>query len=209
MDLKELSDKISALKWGDILETIRGWDKKTWITIIAGIAGFLFFVVFVFYPGWVKRPALKKHNAEVFTQMARLKALNAKKPQLEKQKQEIQSLVDGFQKKLFTEEETAFLLGRISKLAQDAQIELLASKPFSDVEEFPDPYSKKYKKYVYQITVQGSYHQIASFVSLLESYKQYFQIQMLGIVPQLKTPGKHISDIKLMAVSHNVTEAKA
>ena len=78
-----------------------------------------------------------------------------------------------------------------------------------DVEEFPDPYSKKYKKYVYQITVQGSYHQIASFVSLLESYKQYFQIQMLGIVPQLKTPGKHISDIKLMAVSHNVTEAKA
>ena len=143
MDIKQLLQKISTFKVSRLIETAKEFDKKTWIYIGLGIVSFFIFFIFIFYPGWIERPALKKQTAEAFTQMARLKALNAKKPELENQKAEIQKLMNGFQNKLFTEAETAFLLGRISKIAADAQIELQTSKPVEGVEFFPEPYSKK------------------------------------------------------------------
>ena len=206
--MKQLIEKISAFKVGSLVEAAKEFDKKTWLFIGLGIAGFLIFVIFIFYPGWIERPALKKQTAEAVAQMARLQSLNAKKPQLENQKKEIQELMNGFQNKLFTEEETAFLLGRISKIAADAQVELQTSKPVDNVESFPEPYSKKYKKTVYQLSVEGSYHRIADFVSLLESYAQYFQIQSLSITPQATKTGEHIGDINLMAVSHTADQSK-
>ncbi len=207
MEIKELIGRIRSLKSDEIISFLKEVDQKTWIYIGAGVVVTVLFLNFLFWPAWIKRPELKKQSIEASNQMIRLKALNAKKPQLEAQKKEIESLLDGFQKKLFSAEEAAFVLGKISKIAQDAEVELISSMPFEGVEAFPAPYSDKYKKFVYEISVEGSYHKIASFVSYLESSAQYFQIQSLGIVPQIgpEKAGKHIADLKLMAVSHNLS----
>lgn len=203
MDMKELIDKLAAIQMNDMLNTIKEFDRRTWILIGTGAFIFILFFMFVVSPGWIKRPGLKKQSKDIETQMVKLTALSKKKPELEKQKKEIQAFIDDFQKKLFTDEETTLLLGKISKIAEDAQVELIASKPLDNVDPFPDAYMKKYKKYIYQLTVEGSYHRIATFISLLESYAQYFQIQSLGITPQLEKSEKHIGEIRLMAVSHN------
>ena len=207
METKELIEKIRNIKPDEIITFLKDVDRKTWIYIAAGFVAVILFMNFLFWPAWMKRPELKKQSVEAENQMIRLKALNTKKPQLEAQKKEIQALLDGFQKKLFSAEEAAFVLGKISKIAQDAEVELISSKPFEGVEVFPVPYSEKYKKYVYEISVEGDYHKIASFVSYLESNSQYFQIQSLGVIPQTgpEKVGKHIADLKLMAVSHNLS----
>lgn len=204
MDLKGLIDKLATINMTDVLETVKRFERRTWIYIGAGSFAALLFFLFSFYPGWCKRPALLKQSVDLQNQMSRLKAMSLKKPQLEKQKKEIQSFVEGFQKRLFSEAETPFLLGKISKVAQDSEVELVASKPIESVEPFPDPYAQKYKKFIYQLTAEGSYHRIGDFISRLESYPQYFQIQSLDINPQADKAGKQIAEIKLMAVSHNV-----
>ncbi len=206
MEINDLLEKLRAIKVSEILIQAKEWDRQTWIYIGAGLLTVILFLNFLFFPAWIKRPALKKQSIEGEAQMVKLKALNAKKPQLETQKKEIEALVDGFQKKLFTREEAAFVLGKISKVALDADVELISSKPFDGVDVFPAPYAQKYEKFVYQISVEGSYHRIASFIGFLEANAQYFQIQSLGIMPQTvpEKRGKHIAEIKLMAVSHNV-----
>jgi len=208
MDFKDITDKISAIKYQDVIASIKGWDRKTWIYVGSGaLAGALFFL-FLFMPAWVQRPILKKQFQDAEGQMARLKALTSKQPQLEAQKKEIQALVDGFQKKVFSDEEASLLLGKISKLAQDAQVELLSSKPVEGVEPFPAPYSQKYAKFIYQITVEGTYHNLGALISLIESYPRYLQVQSLSIASQTTKPDQLIADIKVMAVSHNAAEPK-
>ncbi len=207
MEIKDLIEKIKTIKPAEIVALIKAWDRQTWIYIGMSIFAGILFLNFLFIPAWCKRPVLKQQSVDAEAQIFRLKGLNAKKPQMEAQKKEIQELVDGFQKKLFTHEEAVFVLGKISKIAQDAEVELLSSKPIEGTDVFPAPYAEKYEKFVYEISIEGSYHRIANFVSLLESNSQYFQIQSLGIEPQMEPEkmGKHIAEIKLMAVAHNIS----
>ncbi len=203
MDIKDLTDRISNLKVSDIVAAVKEWDRQTWIYVGSGTVIFLLFFAFLFVPAWCKRPVLNKQCAEASAQMARLKVLNAKKPQLEAQKKEIQELMTGFQAKLFSNEEASLLLGKLSKLAQDAQVDLLSSHPVEGSEPFPAPYSSKYSKYVYQITVEAPYHSLGALVGLIEAYPRYLQVQSLDIVPQVNKQGRLVADIKIMAVSQN------
>lgn len=203
MDFKMLMDKLAAIKPADILETIKGFDRKTWFFICVGFVASILFIVFMFIPGWFQRPALQKQSKDLENQLNGLRTMSIKKPVLERQKKEIQEFIDLFKGRLFSEKETPFILGKISKVAQDAEVELIASNPIEKVDPFPAPYDSKYKKSIYQLTAEGSYHRIADFISRLESYSQYFQIQALHINPQSEKNGQQIADITLMAVSHN------
>ncbi len=207
--LKQVLEKINRLDSKTILAFIKGFDRRTWVFISCGAFAFLFYIFFMFSPAWVKRPALNKKSVEVSNQLIRLRALVQKKPEYVRQKDEISVLISDFHLKLFKKDEVAFLLGNISKLAEQSQIELLASRPLDKEESFPEPFSQKYKKHVYQLTIEGGYHAIAGFVSNLESYDRLFQIQSLTIMPQAKTPDKHVADLLLMAVSHNGGESYA
>ena len=195
MDLKSLKDKLAAIKIADIIETVKGFERKTWILICVGVIATVLFFVFMFVPGWCKRPALHRQSQDLENQLSGLKTMSIKKPQLEKQKKEIEEFIELFQKRLFNEAETPFLLGKISKVAQESEVELVASNPIDKIDAFPTPYDAKYKKSIYQLTAEGSYHRIADFISRLESYSQYFQIQSLDINPKAEKNGKQVADI--------------
>ncbi len=202
MNYQDILKKINTLDTKTIIAWAKEVDRKTWIMVAVGVVVFAVLYVFLIGPAWFQRPALIKKVADVEIQTVRLNALLPRKPELLKQKEEVKIFIESFQKRLFREDEMAFLLGRISKIANDAQVELLSSRPMEQSEAFPAPYGDKYKKFIYLVTVEGGYHQIADLVSRLESSAQYFQIQSLSIVPQASSVGKQVADIKLMAVSH-------
>lgn len=202
MNIQEVLKKINTLDAKTILTWAKEVDRKVWIIVAVGVLGFILLYVFLIGPAWFQRPALKKKVADVEIQTVRLNALLPRKPELLKQKEEVKLFIESFQRRLFREDEMAFLLGRISKIANEAQVELLSSRPMEQSEAFPAPYGDKYKKFIYLVTVEGGYHQIADLVSRLESNDQYFQIQSLSIFPQASAVGKQVADIKLMAVSH-------
>ncbi len=202
MNIQEILKKINTLDSKAIIAWIKEVDRKVWVIVGVSAVGFILLYVFLIGPAWFQRPVLKKKVADVEFQTARLNALLPRKPELLKQKEDAKLFIESFQKRLFREDEMAFLLGRISKIANEAQVELLSSRPMEQSEAFPAPYGEKYKKFIYLVTVEGGYHQIADLVSRLESNAQYFQIQSLAIFPQVSAVGKQIADIKLMAVSH-------
>lgn len=202
MNIQEILKKMNTLDSKAVIAWAKEVDRKVWITVAVSVTAFVFLYVFLISPAWFQRPQLKKKVADVEIQTVRLNALLPRKPELLKQKEEVKAFIESFQKRLFREEEMAFLLGRISKIANEAQVELLSSRPMEQSEAFPAPYGDKYKKFIYLVTVEGGYHQIADLVSRLESNDQYFQIQRLSIVPQASAVGKQVADIKLMAVSH-------
>ena len=202
MKLNELFQKLNSVDSKAILAWLKTVDRKTWFLIAGGLLVFVAAYVFLIQPAWFQRPALKKKIVEVETQTMRLKALLPRRPELQGQKENTKTFISDFQKRLFKEDEMAFLLGRISKLAQDAQVEVLSSKPMEQSESFPGPYSDKYKKFIYLLSVEGGYHQIADLVSRLESYPQYFQIQSLAIAAQGDSVDRQTADITVMAVSH-------
>lgn len=209
MDIQELLAKLKTLDLNTVVASAKEVHRKVWFIVAGSVFIFIILFVFLISPAWFQRPALKKKVLDVETQTIRLKALLPRRPELFKQKEELQLFIDDFQKRLFREDEMAFLLGRISKVANESQVELLSSQPMERSEAFPAPYGDKYKKFIYLVTVEGGYHQIADLVSRLESNAQYFQIQSLSIYPQASAVGKQVADIKLMAVSHaGVKDAK-
>ncbi|HRK62738.1 MAG TPA: type 4a pilus biogenesis protein PilO [Candidatus Omnitrophota bacterium] len=202
MKVNEIFQKLNSVDSKAILAWLKTVDRKTWFLVSGGVLIVASAYIFLIEPAWFQRPILKKKIVEVETQTIRLKVLLPRKPELQEQKEETKIFISEFQKRLFKEEEMAFLLGRISLLAQDAQVEVLSSKPMEQSESFPAPYSDKYKKFIYLISVEGGYHQIADLVSRLESNPQYFQIQSLSIAAQGNNADRQIADITVMAVSH-------
>ncbi len=206
MTFKEFTDKLLTIQTSDVVGFFKKMDRKTWGGCGAGLIFFILAWVFILQPAWLGRAALKKQNQEINLQISGFKTLSLKKHQLEQQKKEIETSIQSFQKKLFSEAEISLLLGKISKVAQDAQVDLVSSQPLPHSEIFSGVYEKKYKSTLYQLTVDGSYHRIADFVSRLESYPQYFQIQELSINPEASMAEKLVADIKLMAVSARMND---
>jgi hypothetical protein len=186
--------------FADIIAFVKSVDKKTWITVLAGGAGFLLLVIFLIIPAWIERPLLRRDIQSMEAQIRQVKALSQKRAGWEETQKVFGSLIEETQKRVFSEDDMGLLLGQASKFAAESRVDVLASKPLAEKMVFPAPYNLKYQPSGYEFTMQGGYHDLGMLVSRIENHKKLLRIQRLEIVPDKKMPDRHVAELKLLAI---------
>ncbi|MDD5465466.1 MAG: type 4a pilus biogenesis protein PilO [Candidatus Omnitrophica bacterium] len=83
--------------------------------------------------------------------------------------------IEGY-KKIFVKEDVSSIINTISNIAKNCSIKIVSIKP-SNEEVYPD-----YIKSVFLITVSTpDYHSLGNFISQIESYKDIYMVDELGI----------------------------
>lgn len=193
---------LSQMTTQDLIALAKSIDKATWIKIgvgllVALVLGYLFVI-----PAWIKRPALKTQIAAVQGQIVQLQTLRRNKTAWTQDKEASLKYMKEVKDRLYFPGESALLLGKISKLADESQIKIVASTPHDAKTEFPKPFDTKYKADYFDFTVEGGYHQIAEFVSRIESYEKILRVESFTVTPQDKITDRHVVNLTLSAVSY-------
>lgn len=193
--------KLSEMTPADILELLKGIDKKTWIKIGGGAAAVLVLIYFFVYPAWIERLTVKSQLEAVTAQVAQTNNLFRKKPELMRTKEESVKFTQSSKDRLYTPAEASLLLGTISKMANDSKVSIVASKPKPPEGKFPVPYDSLYESSLYEVTLEGGYHAVGDFVSRVESNPKILRIQSLNIHPKEESQDVHLVDVTLAAIS--------
>lgn len=184
----------------DVIDFVKGIDKKTWLVVISGAAGILLLLVFLILPAWIERPLLRRDLQSMESQIRQVEALSKKRSGWEENQSAYGAVIVKAEDRLFTSEAMGLILGQISKMASESRVDVIASKPFVEKSTFPAPFAAKYHPKGYEFTVQGGYHDLARFVSLVESHPKLLRIQSLQVRPSEKETERHFASIRLWAI---------
>jgi Tfp pilus assembly protein PilO len=188
------------LLFAEVIAFLKSVDKKVWVAGVLCTIGFFLVVVFLVIPAWIERPMLRRDIQSMETQIRQVNDLNKKRPEWEENQKVFGSLIESTRARVFTDEEMDMLLGSTSKMASESRVEVLASKPLTEKVAFAAPYHLIYQPRGYEFTVQGGYHDLGNLMSRIESHGKLLRIQSLEIVPDKKTPERHIAELKLWAI---------
>jgi len=200
---------LNQITYAQVLAFLKTVDKRTWIIIVASIAGCLLALMFLVIPAWVERPLLRRDIASMEEQIRQVHALNQKRAGWEENQKLFGDLIEDAQKRIFTETDMGLLLGLASKFAGESRVDVLASKPLAEKTTYPAPYDMKYQPSGYEFTMQGGYHDLGTLVSRIESHDKLLKVQSIEIKTDDKNPGRHIADLKLWAIMKPSPEAIA
>ena len=189
-----------------IVQWFKQADRKTIIKLGVGIVACVLILVLVVWPAWISRIILKQKIKAIKEQMVSLDELNRGKPELVKNRAEYQKVIKEVRERLFKPGETSLLLGTISKMAVEAQVAIVSSNPKDQNEEFPSPFNKKYESALYDITVEGGYHQLGNFISRLESNAKILRIQNFHLESDEKNEELHTATLLIAAISKKEKE---
>ena len=201
MGIEEIIKSIPQLTANDIREFLKKIDKKTWIKIGLAAGGFLLFFIFIGVPAWFERPGAKSRVNSIQSEIATTNTLILRRPELERNKQDYLKFIQGAKEQIYMPGESSLLLGAISKLAEESRISIIASKPKTYEGKLPEPFSAQYEASQYDFTVEGGYHDLANFISRIESNSKLLRVQSFYLRPQEEAPQNHLADISLSAVS--------
>lgn len=205
---KENMKPLNQITGEDIVAYAKSIDKQTWIKI--GAAAFAAFLIFYFilWPAWFKRAEVKAQIAGIEANVIRLQTLKRKEKTWLEQKQEYTDYIKKVKERLYLPGETSLLLGKISKLATESGVSIIASTPRDDIVKFPKPYDERYKAELYDFTVEGGYHQLGTFVSKIESSPKILRIEHFRITPREKATEIPVAEFTLSAVSLKQAEVQ-
>lgn len=189
-------------KWSsaDVIGFLKGVDKKAWVKILSWTVAVLVLAVFVLFPAWIERPLLRRDMETMEAQIRQVNALSQKRRVWEENQKVFGALIVETQNRVFTSEEAGLLLGQISKMASESRVDVLASKPLVEKTVFAAPHHLKYQPSGYEFTVQGGYHDLGKFASLIEGHDKLLRIRSLQIEPSENDPGRHTAGLKLWAI---------
>jgi len=193
---------ITQMTTQDLIALAKSVDKKTWGMIGAGAAVALVLIYLFVIPAWFKRPALKGQIAAVQGQIVQLQTLRRNKTVWNQEKDDSIKYMKEVKARLYLPGESALLLGKIAKLADESQMKIVASTPHEAKTDFPKPFDVKYKADYFDFTAEGGYHEIASFISSIESYEKILRVESFSVMPQEDTVDRHIVNLTLSAVSY-------
>ncbi|HEO71635.1 MAG TPA: hypothetical protein ENN80_10260 [Candidatus Hydrogenedentes bacterium] len=147
---------------------------------IAAIAAGLC-VAFVFVVVMPKKAALedlKANTLQARKDLELAEKTSANMEELERKHGEMQSLVSEFEQRLPTIQEIPTLLRTFEGYAEEIglRLDLQSSTPKEDARKETRPYKVK---------AQGDFHQIATFINLLERSQRYFKITDLELDEQV------------------------
>ena len=191
---------LSKLTPADIKNIVKKIDRKTWIKIGVGILSILLAGFFILYPAWVVRLQIRGQIREIEGQIETTQNLLKRQPVLVNEKEQFLKFNTEAKTHLYQEGETGLLLGEVSKLAQESNVAIVASTPKQFESVFPPPFDGQYGGSFYQFTAEGGYHELALFISRIESYPKLLRIQSFNLNHEEDT-AKHIAVLGLSVVS--------
>lgn len=205
--MKPINEMTSA----DVLALIKGVDKKTWIKIGVGSLVFMIFLNFIGGPAWIQRWEVKGKTKSVKEQIRNLQTMVVRKPVLQKTKEKQVAYINNAKEKLYQPGETSLLLGAVSKMANESKISIISSSPKEFNEKFPAPFDTQYEANLYDFTVEGGYHEVATLIATIESNPKLLRVQTFQLKPNLNKAqgGKIISTLTISAVSAKEQAAPA
>lgn len=186
---------------GEMSKWFRGLDKKSKIVISTSTVIFFLFVFFVVIPAWITRPVLQRAIQKMESKIRQVNELNQKKIIWGEDQVIFNDAIQKAKSSLFKAEEIGLLLGKISRLANEASVDVLSSKPSQETVAYPAPYNSQYEPHNYEFTLSGSYHQVGHLVSLIESYERLLRIQNIKIQPSEESAEKQTVAMKVAAIS--------
>lgn len=193
--------QITQMTPEQVVEIVKGVDKKTWIKAAAVLSVGAVLFVFLIYPAWIKRFEIKAKAEASKAQIAQTNALFRKRPELVKIKEDSLSFIKDSKERMYTPSEASLLLGVISKMANDSKVSIVSSKPRPFEGKLPAPFDTQYEASLYDVTVEGGYHAVGDFVSRLESNPKILRIQIFNIHSKENSHNVHLADFTLSAVS--------
>lgn len=165
----------------DFVIFLKGIDKKTWIKI-GGVAAVLGVVIFFFIiPAWITRGEVKAKVKGFDNQIATLNTLKIREPELKRNKEKTLQFIYSAKERLFEKGEVALLLGQVSKLAQESNVTIISSRPRPTEVTFPVPFDTQYESYQYDFSVEGGYHDIGTFISMIETYPKLLRVELFEV----------------------------
>jgi hypothetical protein len=195
--VKPLNQMTSA----DVLDLVKGIDRKTWIKIGIGAAASIVLLVVVIWPAWITRLEIRQQVKDVKSQVTMTQSLLLRQPQLLQDKDKFLKFGVEVKGRMFEPGESSLLLGVVSKMAQESKVSIVSSTPKPFGEKFPPPFDAQYEASAYDFTVEGGYHEMGEFVSRIENNAKVLRIQSYHVTPQEKTAEKHLASFTLTAVA--------
>lgn len=195
--MKPLNQMTSA----DVLNFIKGIDKKTWVKIAACSVGGILVFMFLVWPAWISRLEVRGRVKDLKQQVTTTQNLLLRKPQLIQDKEKFFKFSQEVKGRMFEPGEASLLLGIVSKMAQETKVSIVSSTPKKFEEKFPAPFDTQYDASAYDFNVEGAYHELGEFVSKLESYNKVLRVQSFHLTPQEKASDKHVAALTLTAVA--------
>lgn len=192
---------INQMTTADLIELAKKIDKPTWIKIGAGAAIAVLFTWLVIWPAWFESAKVKGQIATIESQIVRLQTLKRNEKMWLQNKEEYSKYIQDVKSRLFSPGEASLLLGRIAKLADESKVSIISSSPKDAKVEFPKPYDASFKADLYDFMAEGGYHEMAQFISRIESYPQILRVELFELNLNEEVPGKHLAEITLSAVS--------
>ena len=154
---------------------------KDWmfVGVVLAVTAALAVALYVLVIGHEKKKVEERRAelADVRKELADARKIEENIDGLRKESEDMERLVDIFQKRLPSEREIPNLLRRFEKLGAElglsVQLASLPSRRESRTETIP-----------YKVTASGDFHQIASFINLLERDERYLKVSDLDIGEQ-------------------------
>lgn len=192
---------LSQMTTADLVNLAKNIDRKTWIKIGAGAAAALLFLIFIAWPAWFEKNKVKGEIASIESQIIKLQTLKRNEKMWLQNKADYTKYIQDVKSRLFAPGETSLLLGRVAKIADENKVSIISSSPRDSVAAFPKPFDGAFKADLYDFVVEGGYHELAQFISKVESYPQILRVELFDLRPNESSSEKHIADITLSAVS--------
>ncbi len=185
----------------DIIDFYKKVDKKTWLRIAGLAVGAAVILFGMIWPAWISRidvrQQIRDHQGRILIAQGQMR----KKPEWLKQKEEYRKFILDSKGRIYGHGETSRLLGVISKLAGESKVGIIASQPKVFEGKLPEPFAKQYQAELYDLTVEGNYHDMGNFIAHLESYPKMLRIRSFRISPRTDSPKACVAEVTLSVVS--------
>ena len=163
-------------------------DRKTLIQNAIIGSALAIFIFFFFLPLVMKNKKSidETHMLEMMIRQAKTKI--ARIPEMKNQKKLYGARIDRVREQFFEAEEVDQLIQIISATAGETGVQITASRPASRELDLGAPFAQMYLAVSYELTIEGSYHHIGTFINRLERYPKNFAIHELRITSGEKMP---------------------
>ena len=172
---------------------IGSFDRKVLIQhgIITG--AFLIFIVFFFLPILKDNKETRDNARRLDSQINAARMVIAKIPELKRRKEVFGERIEKIRNQFFKTEEEDQLIEIISKTATEAGVEIRAVQPFSQELNLAEPFAQYYKASSYELVLEGGYHNVGTFLNLIEENEKNFAVHNFKLVQDKESPFVHKS----------------
>jgi hypothetical protein len=184
----------------EVISFLKKIDKKTWGSLAVNFVGIILAWIFFIEPAWFARPRMRDEMQKIDVQLKQFQTLGQKRPVWTDNEKAFSRIINETKARIYKEGESALLLGQVSRLADEARVDVMASKPIKATVSFPDPFQNIFNPVAYDFTLRGGYHSLGQLIAGIENYPKLLRIQSIQITGSNDSPEKSIAQLELVAL---------